>query len=108
LRDEIQAVVDRTGVSGTVELYSFRCGYEAKNIERLVDSVRRSHIATFGSEPAPANTEASSLWRDINIYNEMGVPALTYGPRAASHTHTNARCRSNLCTKRPAPMRESS
>ena len=90
LRDEIQAVVDRTGICGTVELYSFRRGYEAKNIERLADSVRRAHIATFGSEPKPANTEASSLWRDINIYNELGIPALTYGPRAATHAYKRA------------------
>jgi acetylornithine deacetylase/succinyl-diaminopimelate desuccinylase-like protein len=90
LRDEIQAVVDRTGVTATVELYSFRRGYEAKNIDRLADSLRTSHIATFGSEPKPSNTEASSLWRDINIYNEMGVPALTYGPRAAAHAYKRA------------------
>ena len=42
-----------------VELHSFRRGYEAKNIDRLVESV---------------------LWRDINICNEIGVPALTYSP----------------------------
>lgn len=46
-----------------VELHSFRRGYEAKNIDRLVESV---------------------LWRDINICNEIGVPALTYRPRAAA------------------------
>jgi len=90
LRDEIQAVVERTGLSGKVELYSFRRGYEASNVERLADSVRRAHVATFGSEPKAANTEASSLWRDINIYNEMGVPALTYGPRAATHAYKRA------------------
>lgn len=90
LRGEIQAAVDRTGVTGVVELYSFRRGYEAKQIDRLVDSVRRSHIATFASEPSPPNHEASSLWRDTNIYNEIGVPALTYGPRAATHAYKRA------------------
>jgi hypothetical protein len=30
-----------------VELYLFRPGYEAKNAERIIDAVRRSHIATF-------------------------------------------------------------
>jgi acetylornithine deacetylase/succinyl-diaminopimelate desuccinylase-like protein len=90
LRDEIQAAVGRTGVAATVELYSFRRGYEAKNVERLAECVRRSHVATFGSQPTPANTEASSLWRDINIYNEIGIPALTYGPRAAAHAYKRA------------------
>ena len=29
-------------------------------------------------------------WRDINIYNELGIPALTYGPRAANHVFKRA------------------
>jgi acetylornithine deacetylase/succinyl-diaminopimelate desuccinylase-like protein len=88
--EEIRDVLTGIGLNATVELYSFRRGYEAKNIERLADSVKRAHVATFGSEPKPSNTEASSLWRDINIYNEMGIPALTYGPRAATHAHKRA------------------
>ena len=90
VRGEIQAAVDRTGVSGTVDIYSFRRGYEAKNIDRLVDCVRRSHVATFASEPKPASHEVSSLWRDTNIYNELGIPALTYGPRATTHAYKRA------------------
>jgi acetylornithine deacetylase/succinyl-diaminopimelate desuccinylase-like protein len=90
LRDEIQAVCDRTGVGARVDLYSFRRGYEAQGIERLADSLRAAHVATFGAQPKPANYEASSLWRDINIYNELGIPALTYGPRAAAHAYKRA------------------
>src|SRR6185312_15926184 len=89
-RNEIRAVLEGIGLDAAVELYSFRRSYEARNIERLAQSVRRSHVATFGSEPGPANVEASSLWRDINIYNELGIPALTYGPRAAAHAYKRA------------------
>lgn len=89
-RDEIQAVLSGIGLHATVELFAFRRGYEAQNIERLAESVRRAHMDTFGSEPKPSNVEASSLWRDINIYNELGIPALTYGPRAASHAYKRA------------------
>lgn len=89
-RDEIRAVIGSIGLDAEVELYSFRPGYEAKNIDRLVDSVRRAHLATFGTEPNPSNVEASSLWRDINIYNELGIPALTYGPRSTSHAFKRA------------------
>jgi len=89
-RDEIQGVLDRIGLTATVELVAFRRGYEAQNIDRLAQSVQRAHVATFGSEPKQANVEASSLWRDINIYNELGIPALTYGPRAATHAYKRA------------------
>ena len=26
------------------------------------------------------------MWRDANAFNELGIPALSYGPRSASHT----------------------
>lgn len=85
LGEEIRTVLTDIGLDASVELYSFRRGYEAKNIDRLAESVKRSHIATFGKAPEPALADFSSLWRDINIYNEIGIPALTYGPRAATH-----------------------
>ena len=85
--DEIKGVLTEIGLSATVELFSNRRGYEAKNIYRLADSVRRAHVATFGSEPLPAIADYSSLWRDINIYNEIGIPSLTYGPRSVTHAY---------------------
>jgi acetylornithine deacetylase/succinyl-diaminopimelate desuccinylase-like protein len=88
--EEIRQVLTDIGLAATVELFSFRRGYEAKDIGRLADSVKRAHFETFGSEPKPSNVEASSLWRDINIYNEIGIPALTYGPRAATHAYKRA------------------
>jgi acetylornithine deacetylase/succinyl-diaminopimelate desuccinylase-like protein len=87
VREEIRAALATAGVPAShIELYHFRRGYEAKNIERLADSVRRSHVATFGSDPKPAFTATSSMWRDINIFNEVGIPALTYGPRSERHS----------------------
>lgn len=88
--EEIGRVLSDIGLDAEVELYAFRRGYEAQGIERLADSVKRAHVATFGAEPKPAPVESSSLWRDINVYNEMGIPALTYGPRAASHAFKRA------------------
>jgi len=26
------------------------------------------------------------MWRDVNIFNEVGIPAITYGPRSESHS----------------------
>jgi hypothetical protein len=30
--------------------------------------------------PTVAETAVVSMWRDTNVYNRMGVPALTFGP----------------------------
>jgi acetylornithine deacetylase/succinyl-diaminopimelate desuccinylase-like protein len=87
---ELSKVVSDIGLKNTIELYSFRPGFEARNIDRLADAVRRAHHATFGEEPRPAQVETSSMWRDINAFNEVGIPALTYGPRSASHSFKRA------------------
>ena len=87
---ELGKVVSDIGLANTVELYSFRPGFEARNIDRFADAVRRAHRATFGEDPKPAQVETSSMWRDINAFNEVGIPALTYGPRSASHSFKRA------------------
>ena len=91
LKDEIEDVLHESGAAPTeIELYHFRRGYEAKNIQRLRDAVLRAHQATFGSPPPPPNPATCSMWRDVNIFNEVGIPALTYGPRSESHSHKRA------------------
>jgi acetylornithine deacetylase/succinyl-diaminopimelate desuccinylase-like protein len=87
---ELSKVVSDIGLTNTVELYSFRPGFEARNIDRFADAVRRAHRATFGEDPKPAQVETSSMWRDINAFNEIGIPALTYGPRSTSHSFKRA------------------
>jgi acetylornithine deacetylase/succinyl-diaminopimelate desuccinylase-like protein len=87
---ELGKVVSDVGLTNTVELYSFRPGFEARNIERFADAVRRAHRATFGEDPNPAQVETSCMWRDINAFNEVGIPALTYGPRSISHSFKRA------------------
>jgi acetylornithine deacetylase/succinyl-diaminopimelate desuccinylase-like protein len=87
---ELSKVVSDIGLNNTVELYSFRPGFEAKEIDRFADVVRRAHRATFGDDPKPAQVETSSMWRDTNPFNEVGIPALTYGPRSTVHSFKRA------------------
>ena len=87
LKDEVQKALNDAGVPPSeLEIYYFRRGYEAKNCEKLADAVRKAHVDTFGSEPPPPNSATCSMWRDINIFNEVGVPAITYGPRSDAHS----------------------
>ncbi|MGH7773975.1 MAG: hypothetical protein ACREQA_17265, partial [Candidatus Binatia bacterium] len=88
LKDEIEDILQAAGVPATdIELYHFRRGYEAKNVERLKDALLRAHMATFGTQPPRPNPATCSMWRDVNIFNEVGIPALTYGPRSETHSH---------------------
>jgi acetylornithine deacetylase/succinyl-diaminopimelate desuccinylase-like protein len=30
------------------------------------------------------------MWRDLTVWNELGVPAMTYGPRSTTHQFQRA------------------
>ncbi len=80
LRYEFEGMLDELGLDGKVEQFVSRDGYEAKGVEPLVSALDAAHSAEFGSEPTIATIPETSMWRDHNVYNEMGIPALTYGP----------------------------
>ncbi|OLC11823.1 MAG: hypothetical protein AUH29_18410 [Candidatus Rokubacteria bacterium 13_1_40CM_69_27] len=80
IREELRRLVADVGLSGEVELYVYRRAYEARNVDPLVGAITRAHQQLLGGTPKPAAAPFSSMWRDINVFNEMGIPALTYGP----------------------------
>jgi acetylornithine deacetylase/succinyl-diaminopimelate desuccinylase-like protein len=85
VREELRGVLEAAGVAGTVELFLYRPGFEAKGAERLIETVRRCHGQTFRTPPAIVGEPVTSMWRDTNAFNELGIPAISYAPRAASH-----------------------
>jgi acetylornithine deacetylase/succinyl-diaminopimelate desuccinylase-like protein len=90
-REELKQVLRGVGLEAAIDLYHFRPGYEAKNIDRLANAVTTAHRATFNEEiTRPAQVETSSMWRDLNVFNELGIPALTYGPRSTTHSFKRA------------------
>ena len=85
VREELRDILKKVGVPGKVELFLYRPGFEAKGIERFVETVRRQHDKVFPEPPQTVSPAVSSMWRDANAFNELGIPALSYGPRSASH-----------------------
>ncbi len=90
VRDELRGVLRGLGIDGTVELYLYRPGFEAKGAERLVETIERQHAKTFPTPPAIVAEAVTSMWRDTNAFNELGIPAISYAPRAASHASTKS------------------
>jgi acetylornithine deacetylase/succinyl-diaminopimelate desuccinylase-like protein len=80
IRDSLQQIIDNLGVEGEVELILFRPGYEAENISGLVKALSEAHVSEIGQKPQKPIPPFSSMWRDTNVFNEFGIPALTYGP----------------------------
>ena len=90
VRDELRAVLRTVGIEGTVELFVYRPGFEAKGAERLIDTIKRCHAQTFPTPPAIVGDPVTSMWRDTNAFNELGIPAISYAPRATSHATTKS------------------
>jgi len=82
VREELRRLVSGLGLAGEVELYVYRAAYEAdaKKVEPLTSAITRAHRAVVGGTPPPAAPPFSSMWRDINCFNEMRIPSVTYGP----------------------------
>lgn len=77
---ELEELVRALGVDATVEQFVNRPGYEAQGIEPFVAAVDEAHEFEFGTRCELADPAVCSMWRDHNVFNEMGIPALTYGP----------------------------
>jgi acetylornithine deacetylase/succinyl-diaminopimelate desuccinylase-like protein len=90
LRDEIGGALAATGIDHDIELYLFRPGYEAKGVEPLVVAVSQAHRTVIGGEPPPVTGPTASMWRDSNVFAELGIPVVNYGPRSASHAFRRA------------------
>jgi acetylornithine deacetylase/succinyl-diaminopimelate desuccinylase-like protein len=80
---ELKALIQDLGVPGDVELFLYRRAYEAEDPGALLQSIQRSHRDMFGTETEMADPVFSSMWRDLLLFNEMGIPAITYGPGVA-------------------------
>ena len=87
VKAEVEAALRAAGVlPSEIEIYCFRRGYEAQGSERLEEALLRAHRNVFEASPPPPTPPTCSMWRDINIFNEVGIPAITYGPRSESHS----------------------
>lgn len=76
----LTAALEGTGIPAEVELYTFRRGYEAQNVDRLAECVRAGHARVFGTRPGRPVPPVTSMWRDCNVFNEVGIPTVIYGP----------------------------
>jgi acetylornithine deacetylase/succinyl-diaminopimelate desuccinylase-like protein len=85
VRAELESVLAEVGVDGTVELFLYRPGFEARGAEPLIDTVRRCHDQVFDEPPAIVADAVTSMWRDTNAFIELGIPAISYAPRATNH-----------------------
>jgi acetylornithine deacetylase/succinyl-diaminopimelate desuccinylase-like protein len=83
LRRELRELLQACNLPGTVELFLYRRSYGAGDTGILLEGLRGAHRAVIGNELELAAPVFSSMWRDVLIFNEMGIPSITYGPPRA-------------------------
>lgn len=77
----LRAAVDAVGVDATVELTMSKTGAIGVGIEPLAESIHRAHRSVRGGPPpAEAEVHDVSMWRDTNVFNKAGIPAINFGP----------------------------
>ena len=80
VQGEVLQVVRGLGFDFDVSAYDYKRGYVAENAEPLLEALNGAHRHVFGSDPPLAPPEMISMWRDANVFNEVGIPAIGYGP----------------------------
>ncbi|MEA2248059.1 MAG: hypothetical protein QOH46_2588 [Solirubrobacteraceae bacterium] len=80
---ELRDLIAQTGIPADIEPFVFRRGYEAQNVEPLVERVEAAHGRIFGGTPGRPIDAITSMWRDSNVFNEVGIPTVVYGPGAS-------------------------
>lgn len=73
-----------------VEPYQWSRGYVAEGAERLIEAVTAAHRDVVGGAPPPPPTPEISMWRDLNIFNELGIPSICYGAPRASEPYSDS------------------
>jgi acetylornithine deacetylase/succinyl-diaminopimelate desuccinylase-like protein len=80
IKEDLKRLVSDLKIPIEVELFLYRRGYEAKNASRLIESIEKAHNQIFNEAPKPVDSPTTSMWRDTNVFNEVGIPSVTYGP----------------------------
>ena len=84
VHDEHEDLAERHQEIEVAALRVVRRGLGHERTERgdLLDE-ERDVRRLVGGEPPAAPVPTSSMWRDLNCFNEMRIPSLTYGPGAS-------------------------
>ena len=89
IQRRLEGILAEMGTGGVVEMYKYLPGQEgrhSKGFDTFTKAVVDAHTRMFGEPPGKVPNKYVSMWRDVNPYNEIGVPAVSYGfPHGATY-----------------------
>ena len=93
MQRDLENILREMGTEGTVEMYKFLPGYEAwhnPGFGTLKAALTSAHTRVLDAPMEPVAPQFCSMWRDLNPYNEIGIPAVSYG-FSTGYTQVGAR-----------------
>ena len=82
--EEVRAVVGSVDPAAEVECYMAKAGRVGTGVEPLSSAVEKAYGEIVGGATPPPQVAHTSMWRDTNIFNAVGIPSLTFGPPRGS------------------------
>lgn len=76
---EVRELVQKVDPRAEVECFMAKAGYEGKGVEPLAQAVTQGYEEVIGGKPPEPEVAVTSMWRDTNIFNSVGIPSLTFG-----------------------------
>ena len=80
VKNEIAELTRKLKMDCEVSLFQYSRGHMARGAEPLITAIQTAHRYIFGSEPPQPPSAETSMWRDLNVFNEVGIPSVCYGP----------------------------
>ena len=80
VKAEIDHAIAQAGIVAESEIYLSRKGYEGQGVSLLVDAIESCYQDLAGKKIDKIATPYTSMWRDMNVFNAAGIPAVTFGP----------------------------
>ncbi|MBI2303685.1 MAG: M20/M25/M40 family metallo-hydrolase [Chloroflexi bacterium] len=82
IQRHLKGILEEMEMDSQVEMYKYLPGYQAwhnNGFDVLKNAVVEAHTRLFNKPPQVASRTLVSMWRDVNAFNELGVPAISYG-----------------------------
>jgi acetylornithine deacetylase/succinyl-diaminopimelate desuccinylase-like protein len=80
IQKELEQLVRSLDIEFDMAPFQYSRGHIAKNAGPLMAALESSHRYVLGTEPPQPPSAEVSMWRDLNVFNEVGIPSVCYGP----------------------------
>jgi acetylornithine deacetylase/succinyl-diaminopimelate desuccinylase-like protein len=80
IQKELEKLVHSLGIDFEILPFQYSRGHIAEGGEPLIAALQTAHRYVLGSEPPQPPSAEVSMWRDLNVFNEVGIPSVCYGP----------------------------